>query len=69
MKKKNQNCRRKLKLDSHDAEYQADSENILCVKILFINRSASSRAHERKRIFRRAAFVRAEASKRVEILT
>ena len=26
--KKNQNCRRKLKLDSNDAEYQADSENI-----------------------------------------
>ena len=25
---KNQNCRRKLKLDSNDAKYQADSENI-----------------------------------------
>ena len=27
-KKKNQNCRRKLKLDSNDAESQAHSENI-----------------------------------------
>ena len=27
--KKSQNYRRKLKLDSYDAEYQADSENIL----------------------------------------
>ena len=27
-KKKMQNCRRKLKLDSNVAEYQADSENI-----------------------------------------
>ena len=26
--KKNQNCRRKLKLDSNDAKCQADSENI-----------------------------------------
>ena len=48
--KKIQNCRRKLKLDSNDAEYQADSENILYVNIVFINRSARASAHEQSRI-------------------
>ena len=35
--KKSQNCRRKLKLDSYDAEYNQDSENILYVNTIFIN--------------------------------
>ena len=47
-----QNCRRKLKLYSHDAKYQADSENILYVNIFFINRRARASAHEQKCIFR-----------------
>ena len=59
--KKNLNCHRKLKLDSNNGEYQADSENILYVNIFFINRRARASAHEQKHIFRRAACVRAEA--------
>ena len=41
-KKKSQNCRRKLKLDSYDAEYQADSENVLYVNIFMIDIMTSS---------------------------
>ena len=59
--KKNQNCRRKLKFDSYDAEYQADSENILYVNINFINRRARASADEQKRISRREACVHADA--------
>ena len=59
--KKSQNCRRKLKLDSCDAEYQAESENILYVNILFINGRERASAHEQKRIFRREACVGADA--------
>ena len=59
--KNNQNCRTKLKLDSNDAKYQVDLENILYVNIFFINRRARASAHEQKRMFRRAAFVRADA--------
>ena len=59
--KKSQNCRRKLKLDSYDAEYHADSENVLYVNVIFINGRVRASAHEQKRIFRRAECVRADA--------
>ena len=51
--KKSQNCRRKLKLDSYDAEYHADAENALYVNIIFISGRARASAHEQKCIFRR----------------
>ena len=59
--KKSQNCRRKLKLDSYDAEYHADSENVLYVNIIFISGRARASAHEQKCIFRRAECVRTDA--------
>ena len=53
--KKQSGCR-KLKLNSNDAKYHADSENV------YVNTfSISRRANEQKRIFRRAACVGAEA--------
>ena len=46
-KKMKKSFRRKLKLDSNDAEYQANAEYILYVNIIFINRHARASAHER----------------------
>ena len=40
--KKSQNCRRKLKLVSNDAEYQAKSKYILYVNIFSIDRRANA---------------------------
>ena len=52
----NQNCRRKLTLDSNDAEYHADSENVLYVTILFIDRRERASAHVQKRIIHAGCF-------------
>ena len=40
-----QNCRRKLKLDSNDAECQADSEYISYVNIFSINKHLRASPH------------------------
>ena len=71
--KKSQNCRRKLKLDSYDAEYQANSENIYYMSTLFTWMDVHAQARMSRNAYSggRGAYnlMRVGSSEHVEILT